>query len=177
MRAGLRALVPHVWTPGNRPERRDASDHAQTGERAARQAEAVTGGRSGMTWEERLAQEGYTVVNGQARRSPKTLPLHLLPTRPLPPRPVYRSKTEARYAALLEQRLAMGDMLSWRYEALKLRLAANTFYTPDFLVQGAGQGQLELHEVKGAWVREDARIKIKVAAQQYPYFLFLCATW
>lgn len=42
----------------------------------------------------------------------------------------------------------------------------NTFYTPDFAVMRA-DGALEVHEVKGFWT-DDARVKIKVAADQYP---------
>ena len=35
-------------------------------------------------------------------------------------------------------------------------------------------GELEMHEVKGFW-REDARLKIKVAAEQFP-FRFVAVT-
>src|SRR5262252_903388 len=85
----------------------------------------------------------------------------------------YRSHTEGRYAALLEARLLRGEIFSWRYEALKLRLADKTFYTPDFLVQVTRQSLLELHEVKGGWWRDDAKVKWKVAIAQYPYFAFV----
>lgn len=47
------------------------------------------------------------------------------------------------------------------------RLADKTFYTPDFVVL-APDGVLEMHEVKGFW-EEDARVKIKVAAAQFPF--------
>jgi hypothetical protein len=62
----------------------------------------------------------------------------------------------------------------WMYEAMKFRLADNTFYTPDFIVVTAN-GDLEAHEVKAYWSnanrggwREDARVKIKVAAEMHP---------
>ena len=65
-------------------------------------------------------------------------------------------------------------MILWfRFEGIKLRLADNTFYTPDFAVMRA-DGQLECHEVKGFW-QDDARVKIKVAADQYP-FRFIAVT-
>ena len=51
--------------------------------------------------------------------------------------------------------------------SVKLRLADKTFYTPDFAVM-AGDGFMEMHEVKGFWT-DDARVKIKVAADQYPF--------
>ena len=78
-----------------------------------------------------------------------------------------RNKTELAYEDFLRQQLAMG-LVSWfRFEGVKLRLADNTFYTPDFAVMRAN-GQIELHEVKGFW-QDDARVKIKVAADSYPF--------
>lgn len=60
-----------------------------------------------------------------------------------------------------------GEILWHRFEDIKLRLANNTFYTPDFDVLAA-DGVMELHEVKGFW-QDDARVKIKIAADQYPF--------
>ena len=77
------------------------------------------------------------------------------------------NKTEQAYASDLEALRLAGRVLWFRFEGLKLRLADNTFYTPDFAVM-ASDGQLECHEVKGFWA-EDARVKIKVAADQYPF--------
>lgn len=76
------------------------------------------------------------------------------------------NKTEAAYAQHLEARKAAGEILWYRFEGVKLRLADNTFYSPDFSVLLA-DGTLECHEVKGFW-QDDARVKIKVAADQYP---------
>lgn len=77
------------------------------------------------------------------------------------------NKTEAAYAAFLELRRAAGEILWYRFEGVKLRLADNTFYTPDFAVMAA-DSSMEMHEVKGHW-EDDARVKIKVAADQYPF--------
>lgn len=76
------------------------------------------------------------------------------------------NKTESAYAQHLETRKAAGEILWYRFEGLKLRLADNTFYSPDFAVMLV-DGSLECHEVKGFW-QDDARVKIKVAADQYP---------
>lgn len=76
------------------------------------------------------------------------------------------NKTEQAYAATLEQRKAAGEVSWYKFEGLKFRLADNTFYTPDFAVLLAG-GELEAHEVKGFW-QDDARAKIKIAADMYP---------
>ena len=77
------------------------------------------------------------------------------------------NKTEAAYAATLEMRRAAGDVLWFKFEGLKFRLADNTFYTPDFAVMLAS-GAMEAHEVKGHWA-DDARAKIKIAADMYPF--------
>lgn len=77
------------------------------------------------------------------------------------------NKTEAAYAAHLEVQKSLGDILWYKFEGVKVRLADNTFYTPDFAVM-THDGSLEMREVKGHW-QDDARVKIKVAADQYPF--------
>jgi hypothetical protein len=77
------------------------------------------------------------------------------------------NKTEAAYERDLRDAQSLGDVQWYRFEGLKLRLADNTFYTPDFAVMAA-DGVMECHEVKGFW-RDDARAKIKIAAEQYPF--------
>jgi hypothetical protein len=82
-------------------------------------------------------------------------------------KPGAMNKGEAVYAGHLELLKRAGDVLWYRFEGLKLRLADNTFYTPDFAVLGADL-VLECHEVKGFW-QDDARAKIKIAADLYPF--------
>ena len=77
------------------------------------------------------------------------------------------NKTEAAYAQHLEAKKAAGEVAWYKFEAVKLRLADNTFYTPDFAVM-LPDGQMEMREVKGFWA-DDARVKIKVAADIYPF--------
>ena len=77
------------------------------------------------------------------------------------------NKTEAAYDAHLAALQHAGQILWRKFEGLKLRLADNTFYTPDFAVMAA-DGVIECHEVKGFW-QDDARAKIKVAADLYPF--------
>lgn len=77
------------------------------------------------------------------------------------------NKLEAEYAQLLDAELLAGRVAWWRFEAMRLRLADNTFYNVDFSVM-LKDGTLECHEVKGGLWRDDARVKIKVAAAQYP---------
>lgn len=75
--------------------------------------------------------------------------------------------TEAAYEEILDGLKFHGDIAWYKFEGVKLRLADNTFYTPDFFVMWA-DGRLECHEVKGFW-QDDARAKIKIAADMYPF--------
>lgn len=77
------------------------------------------------------------------------------------------NKTEQAYADRLRALGQAGQILWYKFEGIKLRLADNTFYTPDFAVLAA-DGVMELHEVKGFW-QDDARAKIKIAAALYPF--------
>ncbi|KKL13469.1 hypothetical protein LCGC14_2525450 [marine sediment metagenome] len=80
------------------------------------------------------------------------------------------NKTEAAFATLLEFCRGANEIIAWEFEPIKLRLAKKTFYTPDFLV--VESERFIFYEVKGFW-RDDARVKIKVAAETYPYFKFI----
>jgi hypothetical protein len=77
------------------------------------------------------------------------------------------NKTEQSYSDYLETLKHAGEVLWWKFEGMKFRLADNTFYTPDFAVMKR-DFFIELHEVKGFW-QDDARAKIKIAAHQYPF--------
>ena len=95
-------------------------------------------------------------------------------------RPILRNpagtmnKTEARYADCLELMKRAGEIIDWKFEPVKLKLAKRTSYTPDFLV--VYPDRFELHEVKGHW-EDDARVKIKVAQKQFPWFQFVAIQW
>lgn len=88
------------------------------------------------------------------------------------------NKTEEAYQRHLEGQKMLGNVLEYWFEGMKLRLADNTFYTPDFFVLVAC-GELECHEVKGFkrkdsgaagyYALDDSRVKIKVAAEMYPF--------
>ena len=83
------------------------------------------------------------------------------------------NKTEAEYADALEARKARGEIVWWRYEAITLKLADNTRYTPDFLLM-LPDGELQVHETKGGFIREDGWQKLKIAAGLFPFRFFLC---
>jgi len=77
------------------------------------------------------------------------------------------NKTEAAYAQHLELLKSAGEVLWYKFEGIKFRLADNTHYSPDFSVM-VKDGGMEIHEVKGFW-QDDAKVKIKVAADMYPF--------
>ena len=80
------------------------------------------------------------------------------------------NRTEAAYDRHLEALQHAGEILWRKFEGVKLRLADNTFLTVDFAVM-RNDGVLEMHDVKGAKAiyEEDAKVKMKVAACQYPF--------
>jgi hypothetical protein len=77
------------------------------------------------------------------------------------------NKLEAEYEQHLAMQKHAGEILWYKFEGVKLRLADNTFYTPDFAVMKEDY-QFEMHECKGFW-QDDARAKIKIAADLYPF--------
>ena len=83
------------------------------------------------------------------------------------------NKTEAEYAGMLELRKRAGEVAWYAFEPFKIRLADRTFYDIDFGVMLA-DGRLEVHEVKGGFITDDGRVKLKVAAEHFPAQFFLC---
>lgn len=99
------------------------------------------------------------------------------------------NKTEAAYAAVLDEHKAAGRIVDWRREPISLRLAdrpggrklSSPWYKPDFVVLHVDR-TLEMVEVKG-WTgtraaagsgsSQAARLRIKIAAATYPWFRFV----
>jgi hypothetical protein len=81
--------------------------------------------------------------------------------------PKYKSKWEPQYAEQLEMLRRAGEVLWYRYEGIRLRLADGALFSPDFAVV-AKDGALEFHEVKGMW-REAARVRWKLAKESFPF--------
>jgi hypothetical protein len=87
------------------------------------------------------------------------------------------NRNETAYAQHLEVRRHAGEVIWFGFEPINLRLAQKTYYRPDFLVM-LSDDTLEVHEVKGSkrtsdgvipWMEEDARIKLKIAAEKFPF--------
>lgn len=82
------------------------------------------------------------------------------------------NKLETAYSQYLGLRKSAGEVAWFAYEAIKLRLADRTFLTIDFFVMLVS-GELEAHEVKGGLMEDDAAVKLKVAANMYPFKFML----
>lgn len=101
-------------------------------------------------------------------------------------KPGEMNKTEARYSAYLDLQKRAGLILWYAFEAIKIKLAPNTFFTPDFAVVDQDLF-FQIHEVKGttkrtlstgerverAFTRDDALVKLKNAARLFPWRFFL----
>lgn len=79
------------------------------------------------------------------------------------------NQTEQAYADHLEHRRRAGEIIDYRAQAMTFRLGPDCRYTPDFLVVEA-DSTLTLVDVKGGHTWEDSVIKLKTAAQQFPWF-------
>lgn len=86
----------------------------------------------------------------------------------MPPRDLFEgmNKTERKRAIELEALKRDGGIREWWYEKITLKLADDCRYTPDFAIV-ENDGRLVFEEIKGFW-RDDAKVKIKVAAAQFP---------
>jgi len=85
------------------------------------------------------------------------------------------NKTEQRYAAQLDLEIARGEIATWWWEPVKLKLAPRTYYSPDFLVMRL-DGTLEIHETKGH-MEDDAAVKLKVTSDLYWCFPVKLVRW
>lgn len=83
------------------------------------------------------------------------------------PRKQGMNSLELAYSQHLEAKRLRGEIQQWSWESVKLKLADQTWYCPDFRVITA-DGTEEFHETKG-FMREDANVKLKVAAELHPY--------
>jgi hypothetical protein len=86
---------------------------------------------------------------------------------------IYRSKWEEEYSTQLKLRKAAGEILSWSYESIRLRVAESNWYTPDFLI--VTEDEIQLHEVKG-FQREAGMLRLRAAAFQHRAFRFFLVT-
>lgn len=115
-------------------------------------------------YSELMRQRAGRIATAVVAPKPSDLTLGRLPAGTM-------NNTEAAYDAHLQMLHRAGEIIWHKFEHIKLRLADKTFLTVDFAVLPAS-GLLELREVKG-FFRDDAKVKIKVAASMYPFKFIL----
>jgi hypothetical protein len=111
-----------------------------------------------------LPQQTKAPVGPQAVKGNSMFALGRMPTGVM-------NKTEERFLEeWIKPRILTGDVTWWAFEGIKLRLADSTFFTADFAVMNRERA-IDIIDVKGAahLVAEDARVKIKVAAEHFPF--------
>lgn len=81
------------------------------------------------------------------------------------------NKTERRFLEVLRGR----DYRHIGIQDITLRLGFDTRYTPDFSTVDQ-DGVFAFWEAKG-FMRDDARVKLYVAAKQFPFFVFFMVRW
>jgi hypothetical protein len=136
-----------------------ASDVRPVPSSLPRNPPARSGGDSG-----RLSPASQAVLDGAMAKARKVANQRALGRMPAGK----MNKLESAYAAYLWQLQCLGEILWYKFEGIKLRLADNTFLTVDFAVLQK-DGILAMHECKGGWFRDDAKVKTKVAASIYPF--------
>lgn len=85
------------------------------------------------------------------------------------------NKLEAKWMATLQARLLAGQIKAYYFEAITLQLADGVRYTPDFFIIH-NDNSVEINETKG-FMRDDARVKLRVAANAYRHWRFVLVQW
>lgn len=123
----------------------------------------------------RMSPEEFVAFERQRQQKPASLSAtqRMQAKGRLPPGQM--NKSEEAYSLVLEARKRAGEVLWWAFEAIKFKLADRTYLTPDFAVMLA-DGAMQFHDVKGAKaiIQEDAAVKMKVSAAQFPFPFFYC---
>lgn len=90
---------------------------------------------------------------------------------PPPPSEVGLNKLETEFLGMLDR----GPFSEVESQSIKFRLGGRTWYTPDFIARSVPGGDLWCFEVKG-FMRDDAAVKLKVAASMYPWITWVLVT-
>lgn len=88
-------------------------------------------------------------------------------------KPGVMNQTEQAYADMLESRRLAGEIIRFDFEAMTFKLADGCRFTPDFSIWLL-DGSMEFVDCKGSGpMDEKSRVKVKVAAEKFPQFLFV----
>lgn len=91
------------------------------------------------------------------------------------------NKTESRYAVMLDEMKAKGELSSYWFEPFSLRLTTPENgqpcrFTPDFLLLYP-DGRTVVVDVKGGIVNDASIVRAKCAAERYPLWEFWIVSW
>lgn len=91
------------------------------------------------------------------------------------------TQTERKYADRLEIMKSAGEIRSWKYERINLKLdnpatGRALTYRTDFLVWHK-DGSVTFDEVKGGWILPASMVKFRLAIEVYPEFHFRIWRW
>lgn len=89
------------------------------------------------------------------------------------------NKTETVFSQFLDIQHKAGLITWWEFQPMTFKLASDCRFTPDFVT--LRDGVFTMIDTKGSkrkksdgsvtfWAEEDAKIKIRVAARQFPFF-------
>lgn len=134
------------------------------------QAEQILGPRAAAQIRRKLARKTAPAA-GSAAAAPPSAPAANSVARGQKKPGEMNSLERAYEAEVLKPALQAGEILWYAYESVKLKLAPKTHLTVDFFVMTKA-GELEAHETKG-FMREDANVKLKVAAAAFPFRFLL----
>lgn len=79
------------------------------------------------------------------------------------------NKLERAFWGHLQEALKRNEFVAAMREPMTLKLAGRTTYKPDFMTFAIFNNAMCFWEVKG-FMRDDAAVKLKVAAASFPYF-------
>ena len=95
------------------------------------------------------------------------------------------NKTERLFADFCEMRKHLKEIVDWVYEPCRLILSPNisgkrnaVSYLPDFMIVYRDHFEfVEIKAKRGDWtsMRDDARVKVNIAAARFPWFKFTVA--
>lgn len=119
-----------------------------------------------QVWRSQVSKNLVNDLQGIAKLKPVARPEYV----PIRERKRGMNGLEKAYASRLETLRQAGEVDWYEFEPMRLKLADDTYYRPDFAV--VANGELSFHETKGH-MREAARVRLNVAASKFPFAFYL----
>ena len=92
-------------------------------------------------------------------------------------KPGEMNRLEKKYAdEILEPLKVSGEIVEYVFERIKLKIAPNCYYIPDFMVI-MESGEIIFDEIKGGYMDNKSIVKFKSVCEQYWWFKFRMQQW